>query len=290
MPFIPHTEDEVAAMLATIGADRIDDDFVRACEFMLACSGRIVVTGMGKSGHIANKIAAILASTGSPAFFVHPGEASHGDLGMITASDVVIALSNSGETGEITAILPLIKRMGVPLISMTGNPDSPLATEAEVNLDVSVTQEACPLGGARAALEEDLAEADDGLQRVAHRVGHAGLTGPVGLAGLREWCGGDRPGDGPGAGGAGARTARPGAGADGKARRPHPVPAAGARPGPGALAAFAGGLGRSAGGAARGTPGALVVGCGSAGDVLKLSQNRGSGSAVSLSAFALPLS
>ncbi|MCB1787823.1 MAG: KpsF/GutQ family sugar-phosphate isomerase [Chromatiaceae bacterium] len=112
---------------------------------MLDCHGRIVVTGMGKSGHIGNKIAATLASTGSPAFFVHPGEASHGDLGMITAADVVLALSNSGETSEIVTILPLIKRMGAPLISMTGRPDSTLAREAEVNLDVSVAKEACPL-------------------------------------------------------------------------------------------------------------------------------------------------
>jgi arabinose-5-phosphate isomerase len=112
---------------------------------MLACKGRIVVIGMGKSGHIGNKIAATLASTGSPAFFVHPGEASHGDLGMITSSDVVLALSNSGETREIITILPLIKRMGAPLISMTGNPASTLAREANVNLDVSVAKEACPL-------------------------------------------------------------------------------------------------------------------------------------------------
>ncbi len=124
---------------------RINDDFVTACAYMLACKGRIVVTGMGKSGHVGNKIAATLASTGSPAFFVHPGEASHGDLGMITAGDVVLALSNSGETNEIVTILPLIKRMGAPLISMTGNPGSTLAREADVNLDVSVAKEACPL-------------------------------------------------------------------------------------------------------------------------------------------------
>ncbi len=124
---------------------RINGDFVAACEHMLACKGRIVVIGMGKSGHIGNKIAATLASTGSPAFFVHPGEASHGDLGMITSSDVVLALSNSGETREIITILPLIKRMGAPLISMTGNPESTLAREADVNLDVSVAKEACPL-------------------------------------------------------------------------------------------------------------------------------------------------
>jgi arabinose-5-phosphate isomerase len=127
-------------------ADRVNGDFARACQFMLDCSGRAVVIGMGKSGHIGSKIAATLASTGTPAFFVHPGEASHGDLGMITGHDVVLALSNSGETGEITAILPLIKRLGVPLISMTGNPHSTLATEADVNLDVSVAKEACPLG------------------------------------------------------------------------------------------------------------------------------------------------
>jgi len=125
---------------------RIDDSFALACELMLNCEGRIVVTGMGKSGHIAGKIAATLASTGSPAFFVHPGEASHGDLGMITSKDVVIALSNSGNTTEIITIVPIIKRLGVPLISMTGQAGSPLATEATINLDVSVENEACPLG------------------------------------------------------------------------------------------------------------------------------------------------
>ena len=124
---------------------RIDDDFVRACHYMLECEGRVVVIGMGKSGHIGSKIAATLASTGTPAFFVHPGEASHGDLGMITARDVVIALSNSGSTEEILTILPIIKRLGVPLISLTGNPASPLAQAASVNLDVSVEKEACPL-------------------------------------------------------------------------------------------------------------------------------------------------
>ena len=117
---------------------RINNDFAQACELMLACEGRVVVTGMGKSGHIGNKMAASLASTGTPAFFVHPGEASHGDLGMITSKDVVIALSNSGETGEILTIVPIIKRLGVPLISMTGKPQSTLAREASINLDVSV--------------------------------------------------------------------------------------------------------------------------------------------------------
>lgn len=125
---------------------RINEDFVRACETMMACKGRVVVTGMGKSGHIGNKIAATLASTGTPSFFVHPGEASHGDLGMITSQDVVLAISNSGNTAEILTILPLIKRMGAPLISMTGNSESILAREALANLDVSVALEACPLG------------------------------------------------------------------------------------------------------------------------------------------------
>jgi len=125
---------------------RIGSSFIEACELMINCQGRIVVTGMGKSGHIANKIAATLASTGTPAFFVHPGEASHGDLGMITSTDLVLAISNSGNTSEIATILPLIKRMGAPLISMTGNPDSILASQANINLDISIKEEACPLG------------------------------------------------------------------------------------------------------------------------------------------------
>ncbi|WP_166264334.1 KpsF/GutQ family sugar-phosphate isomerase [Marinobacter caseinilyticus] len=125
---------------------RISNDFVLACQTVMACKGRVVVTGMGKSGHIGNKIAATLASTGTPSFFVHPGEASHGDLGMITNQDVVLAISNSGNTAEVLTILPLIKRMGAPLISMTGNSASILAREAVANLDVSVAQEACPLG------------------------------------------------------------------------------------------------------------------------------------------------
>ncbi len=125
---------------------RINEDFINACELLLNCKGRIVVTGMGKSGHIGGKIAATLASTGTPAFFVHPGEASHGDLGMITVQDVVLALSNSGETSELLTILPIIKRLGVPLIAMTGQTKSSLATFANVHLDVSVEQEACSLG------------------------------------------------------------------------------------------------------------------------------------------------
>ena len=126
-------------------AARIDQSFCRACDIILDCEGRVVVVGMGKSGHIANKIAATLASTGTPAFFVHPAEASHGDIGMITRKDVVLALSNSGSTAEIVTILPLIKRINAPLISMTGDPNSTLATAADANLDVSVKQEACPL-------------------------------------------------------------------------------------------------------------------------------------------------
>lgn len=126
--------------------ERIDENFVQACLYILDCKGRVVVLGMGKSGHIGNKIAATLSSTGSPAFFVHPGEASHGDLGMIKDDDVVLALSNSGETDEIITLLPVIKRLGVPLITLTGNTDSMLAKTASVNIDVGVEKEACPLG------------------------------------------------------------------------------------------------------------------------------------------------
>jgi arabinose-5-phosphate isomerase len=136
------TETRAVAALA----ERINPGFVKACRFMLNCEGRIVVLGMGKSGHIGGKVAATLASTGTPAFFVHPGEASHGDMGMITVKDVVMAFSNSGETGEILVLLPLIKRLGVPLISLTGKPGSTIGRAASVNIDVSVEQEACPLG------------------------------------------------------------------------------------------------------------------------------------------------
>jgi arabinose-5-phosphate isomerase len=133
-----------ASAVAALGA-RLDGSFTSACGLMLACRGRVVVMGMGKSGHIAGKIASTLASTGTPAFFVHPGEASHGDLGMITGEDLVLVLSNSGETSELVTILPLIKRLGVKLIAFTGNPDSTLAKTADVHLDVSVAREACPL-------------------------------------------------------------------------------------------------------------------------------------------------
>jgi len=124
---------------------RLGWEFARACRICLTCRGRIVVTGMGKSGHIGGKIASTLASTGTPAFFVHPGEASHGDIGMITRDDAVLALSNSGETGEVLTIVPVIKRLGVPLIAFTGNPKSELARLATVHLDIGVPAEACPL-------------------------------------------------------------------------------------------------------------------------------------------------
>jgi len=127
-------------------SERINDDFVHACDIILSCTGRTVVIGIGKSGHIAKKIAATMASTGSPAQFVHAAEASHGDIGMITDSDVVLAISNSGNTEEITSLLPVLKRKNVPIITLTGDPDSPLATSATVNLDASVDEEACPLG------------------------------------------------------------------------------------------------------------------------------------------------
>jgi arabinose-5-phosphate isomerase len=153
MPIHPDQLKELANRVLAIEAEaiarlaaRIDDHFVRACRLMLACAGRIVVFGIGKSGHVGGKIAATLASTGTPAFFVHPAEASHGDMGMITTQDVVLALSNSGETDEILTLLPLIKRLGTPLISLTGNPASTLAVAADVHIDVSVPQEACPLG------------------------------------------------------------------------------------------------------------------------------------------------
>ncbi len=136
-------ETEAIALQALV--PRLDAAFVRACRLCLECRGRVIVTGMGKSGHIGSKIAATLASTGTPAFFLHPGEASHGDLGMITKHDVVIAISNSGESAEIAMIVPHIRRLGVPLITLTGRPESTLARAATVNIDVSVPAEACPL-------------------------------------------------------------------------------------------------------------------------------------------------
>jgi arabinose-5-phosphate isomerase len=154
-PAAPHSDAEVLAAgrralrieAQAVAAldERLGGDFVRACRVLLACKARVVVSGMGKSGHVGSKIAATLASTGTPAFFLHPAEASHGDIGMITREDVVLALSNSGETEEILALVPHLKRMGVPIVALTGNPDSGLARAAEVHLDVRVPAEACPL-------------------------------------------------------------------------------------------------------------------------------------------------
>ncbi len=137
---------ETEARALTALAARVDRSFADACRLLLQCEGRVVVTGMGKSGHVGRKIAATLASAGTPSFFMHPGEASHGDLGMITAHDVVLAISNSGGTSEIVTILPLIKRLGVPLITLTGDKQSRMAEVADVNIDVGVENEACPLG------------------------------------------------------------------------------------------------------------------------------------------------
>ena len=135
---------EAAAVQSLV--TRIDESFLRALDVILRCEGRVIVSGMGKSGHIARKIAATMSSTGTPAYFVHPGEASHGDLGMITDEDVIIALSYSGESQELMTIVPVIKRQGAKLISMTGNPASSLAEAADVHLDVHVDKEACPMG------------------------------------------------------------------------------------------------------------------------------------------------
>jgi len=137
-------ENEAASVAAL--SSRLDQGFLDACRFMLDCAGRIVVIGVGKSGHVGSKIAATLASTGTPAFFVHPAEASHGDLGMIKPHDVILALSNSGETDEVNVILPILKRIGVKIIAFTGNPESTLARHADAHLDVGVEKEACPLG------------------------------------------------------------------------------------------------------------------------------------------------
>ncbi len=152
LPSAPHAL-ELARQVLTIEADavraliqRIDDNFLQALNLILACKGRVIVSGMGKSGHIARKIAATMSSTGTPAYFVHPGEASHGDLGMVTSQDVVMALSYSGESEELLTIVPAIKRQGAHLISLTGNPKSSLALAADVHLDCSVAQEACPMG------------------------------------------------------------------------------------------------------------------------------------------------
>lgn len=138
------TIDLEARAIEALGS-RLGDEFAKACELILQCEARVVVIGMGKSGHIGRKIAATLASTGTPAFFVHPGEASHGDMGMLTRADIVISISNSGSTAEVVNLLPLIKAMAVKMIAMTGNHNSTLAKAADVHLDVSVDEEACPL-------------------------------------------------------------------------------------------------------------------------------------------------
>jgi len=149
------TNDELLALAASVldiearAVDalksRLNDDFIAACDLCMETPGRVVVTGMGKSGHVSNKIAATLASTGTPAFFMHPAEASHGDLGMITSQDLLIAISYSGETAEVITILPVVKRMGARLLAITGNPRSTMAEAADVHLDISVAEEACPL-------------------------------------------------------------------------------------------------------------------------------------------------
>lgn len=136
---------DIEAVAVAALRERIGESFTKACDLILKGRGRTIVTGMGKSGHVGKKIAATLASTGTPAFFVHPGEASHGDLGMVTRDDVVIAISYSGNSDEIMTLLPLLKRLGIPIISMTGRPGSPLAEIADANLDISVASEACPL-------------------------------------------------------------------------------------------------------------------------------------------------
>lgn len=137
---------EIEANMIKSLASRIDQNFAKACLYLHNCQGRIVVIGVGKSGHVSKKIAATFASTGSPAFFIHPSEARHGDIGMITKQDVILALSNSGESDEIIDLLPSIKRLGIPLITLTGKPHSTLAKAATINIDVSVEKEACPLG------------------------------------------------------------------------------------------------------------------------------------------------
>lgn len=137
---------DIEAQAVAALAPRIDHQFEQACQLLLNCNGRIIVSGVGKSGHIGSKIAATLSSTGSPAFFVHPAEASHGDLGMVTSSDVFIAISKSGRSDELMTLLPILKRLDIDIIALTGNRESPLATTADVHLDIGVDREACPLG------------------------------------------------------------------------------------------------------------------------------------------------
>ncbi|MBF8292366.1 MAG: arabinose-5-phosphate isomerase [Steroidobacteraceae bacterium] len=163
---------EAQAVAALV--DRLGDDFAAACRIFLDCRGRVVVSGMGKSGHVGGKIAATFASTGTPSFFLHPAEASHGDLGMLTKGDAVLAISNSGETAELLTILPLIKRMGAPLVTMTGNGKSTLAREADVHLDISVPAEACPLNLAPTASTTATLAMGDAL--AVAMLGHRGFT------------------------------------------------------------------------------------------------------------------
>ena len=163
---------EAQAVAALV--DRIGAEFEAACQLLLACKGRVVVSGMGKSGHVGGKIAATFASTGTPSFFLHPAEASHGDLGMLAKGDVVLAISYSGETAEFLTILPLIKRMDTPLIAMTGNAQSTLAREASVHLDVSVPAEACPLNLAPTASTTAALAMGDAL--AVALLGHRGFT------------------------------------------------------------------------------------------------------------------
>ncbi|RDV28111.1 KpsF/GutQ family sugar-phosphate isomerase [Alteromonas aestuariivivens] len=147
-PFLHSAKQVIAIEQAAIGSlsDRLGNEFVQACEILLRCSGKVVVSGMGKSGHVGNKIAATLASTGTPAFFMHPGEANHGDLGMLSPNDVLLAISNSGETYELLNLLPVVKRLNVPVIAMTNSNSSSLGQHADVVLDISVEKEACSLG------------------------------------------------------------------------------------------------------------------------------------------------
>ena len=163
---------EAQAVAALV--DRLGDEFAAACRIFLECRGRVVVSGMGKSGHVGGKIAATFASTGTPSFFLHPAEASHGDLGMLTKGDAVLAISNSGETAELLTILPLIKRMGTPLVAMTGSANSTLAREADVHLDVSVPAEACPLNLAPTASTTATLAMGDAL--AVALLGHRGFT------------------------------------------------------------------------------------------------------------------
>ena len=163
---------EAQAVAALV--DRLGDEFAAACRIFLDCRGRVVVSGMGKSGHVGGKIAATFASTGTPSFFLHPAEASHGDLGMLTKGDAVLAISNSGETTELLTILPLIKRMGTPLVAMTGSANSTLAREADVHLDVSVPAEACPLNLAPTASTTATLAMGDAL--AVALLGHRGFT------------------------------------------------------------------------------------------------------------------